>query len=197
MPIRPEFRKFYTGPEWKATRERIIERDQHQCKFCGKPEHTWVLVTRDGTGRWNQSAAADIQPPSLLTYRVTELISLLKSSYRGVHRVRVTNDWENGWQAPQTPPLVDAEFIAPAPDKGRVWLIKRALTVAHLKFVPDPNGDRDEDLAALCEYCHLRYDAAFHKLTRSIRKDKARPMFEQIGQNGIPFGGFEHELETR
>ena len=44
--------------------------------------------------------------------------------------------------------------------KGKV-----ILTVAHLNHIP---GDcRDENLKALCQRCHLRYDRERHKETRN------------------------------
>jgi len=55
--------------------------------------------------------------------------------------------------------------------------------VAHLNHTP--GDDRDDNLAALCEFCHLHFDAPHHKLQREIRKDKARPMFEMIGQAAL------------
>jgi 5-methylcytosine-specific restriction endonuclease McrA len=52
MPIRPEMRHFY-GKEWRTViRPRILARDLHQCKRCGKPDRTRVKVLRDGSGRW-------------------------------------------------------------------------------------------------------------------------------------------------
>ena len=35
MPIKPEFRKFYRGPEWQAVRARIRERAGDCCEQCG------------------------------------------------------------------------------------------------------------------------------------------------------------------
>jgi hypothetical protein len=45
---------------------------------------------------------------------------------------------------------------------------------AHLNGVA--GDDRDENLAWLCRGCHLRHDRAFHRETRSARKDLARPI---------------------
>jgi hypothetical protein len=52
MPIRPEFRQYYKA-EWRTViRPRILERDGHRCKRCGKPDRVRVKVMRDGSGRW-------------------------------------------------------------------------------------------------------------------------------------------------
>lgn len=48
------------------------------------------------------------------------------------------------------------------------------LTVAHLNHVA--GDDRDENLKALCQWCHLNYDKLHHKETRATRKDGARPL---------------------
>jgi len=52
--------------------------------------------------------------------------------------------------------------------------IRVVLTVAHLNHVA--GDDRDENLKALCQWCHLNYDLAHHHETRAARKDAARPL---------------------
>ena len=61
------------------------------------------------------------------------------------------------------------------PAKGaRVRTVYIVLTIAHLNHVS--GDDRDENLAALCQWCHLHLDALHHAETRKIRKDLARPL---------------------
>jgi hypothetical protein len=48
MPIRPDLRKFYTGPDWKAARARTLERSGNRCQRCYKPRREWVWTA---TGR--------------------------------------------------------------------------------------------------------------------------------------------------
>ena len=43
------------------------------------------------------------------------------------------------------------------------------LTVAHLNHTP--GDDRDENLKALCQWCHLNHDKQHHHETRAARKD--------------------------
>jgi hypothetical protein len=50
------------------------------------------------------------------------------------------------------------------------------LTIAHLNNTP--GDDRDENLKALCQWCHLNQDQAFHRQTRAARKDAARPLLQ-------------------
>ena len=53
-------------------------------------------------------------------------------------------------------------------------IVKIVLTVAHLNHVA--GDDRDENLAALCQWCHLNLDRSSHADTRKKRKDSARPL---------------------
>ena len=55
---------------------------------------------------------------------------------------------------------------------GRYRGIRVVLTVAHLNHTP--GDDRDENLKALCQWCHLHHDAGHHKETRATRKDATR-----------------------
>ena len=52
------------------------------------------------------------------------------------------------------------------------------LTVAHLNH--DPADNRDENLKALWQWCHLNWDKLHHAETRAIRKDQARPLLSQV-----------------
>ena len=65
----------------------------------------------------------------------------------------------------------------PADDPlGRGKLVKIVCTTAHLNH--DTTDNRDENLAFLCQRCHLTHDAPLHaenaKRTRTARKDAAR-----------------------
>jgi hypothetical protein len=51
------------------------------------------------------------------------------------------------------------------------------LTVAHLNHVA--GDERDENLMALCQWCHLHYDRAQHSQTRCKRKDATRPLIAE------------------
>ena len=66
-------------------------------------------------------------------------------------------------------------------DAGRLRKIRVVLTIAHLNH--KPGDDRDENLAALCGWCHLHYDQKLHvqssRETRMDRKDAARGLFQE------------------
>jgi hypothetical protein len=57
---------------------------------------------------------------------------------------------------------------------GEYRRVRIVLTVAHLNHVA--GDDRDENLKALCQWCHLNYDLGHHHETRAARKDAARPL---------------------
>lgn len=57
---------------------------------------------------------------------------------------------------------------------AKARIVRIVLTIAHLNHVA--GDDRDENLKALCQWCHLHYDAEHHAETRKTRKDKGRPL---------------------
>ena len=71
--------------------------------------------------------------------------------------------------------------------------VRIVLTVAHLNHVA--GDDRDENLKALCQWCHLHFDAEHHRETRSKRKDAARPLFCILTQSTI--GKRDRSARTR
>lgn len=58
--------------------------------------------------------------------------------------------------------------------------IRVVLTIAHLNHIS--GDDRDENLKALCQWCHLNYDRDHHRETRAARKDKSRPLFAELAE---------------
>lgn len=53
MPIRPDLKHFY-GAEWRnQIRPRILDRDNHRCAFCGKPNYAEVRqIVEPGRRMW-------------------------------------------------------------------------------------------------------------------------------------------------
>ncbi|MGH9665551.1 MAG: hypothetical protein ACRD9L_14090 [Bryobacteraceae bacterium] len=64
-------------------------------------------------------------------------------------------------------------------EPGSARLTRIVLTIAHLNHTP--GDDREENLKALCQWCHLNYDKLHHHETRAARKDRARPLLRQEG----------------
>jgi hypothetical protein len=58
--------------------------------------------------------------------------------------------------------------------------IRVVLTIAHLNH--QPGDDRDQNLKALCQWCHLNHDRKQHRETRSARKDRGRPLLAPLLQ---------------
>lgn len=68
------------------------------------------------------------------------------------------------------------------PPEGITRKVKIVLTIAHLNHTP--GDDRDENLKAMCQWCHLAHDRAHHARnaheTRAARKDATRPLLQEI-----------------
>jgi len=92
-----------------------------------------------------------------------------------------------GWWTPRIScwfgiPTVFAHWMSPDRiDRGEHGFpsmicreVRIVLTIAHLNHTP--GDDRDENLQALCQWCHLTNDFSHHKQSRAIRKDLARPL---------------------
>lgn len=61
--------------------------------------------------------------------------------------------------------------------------IRVVLTIAHLNHVA--GDDRDENLKALCQWCHLNHDKEHHRETRAARKDRGRPLLQLAEGSGV------------
>lgn len=60
---------------------------------------------------------------------------------------------------------------------SRLRTVYIVLTIAHLNH--KPGDDRDDNLKALCQWCHLNLDKFHHRETRATRKDAARPLLQE------------------
>jgi 5-methylcytosine-specific restriction endonuclease McrA len=133
MPIRPEFRQFY-GDEWLTRRDQILDRANHRCERCGKPDRQKVYVGVALPAFWYD--------PEF-------------------------KRWRDGNGS------VTAKCLWHIPQRRLVSVI---LTVAHLNH--DPRDNRDENLAALCQRCHLLHDRKHHAATaRRTRAARQRQMW--------------------
>jgi hypothetical protein len=68
--------------------------------------------------------------------------------------------------------------------RGRPRRVRVILTVAHLNH--DPRDNRDTNLVALCQWCHLNYDRPHHRQSRAARKDAARPLLRGRSDATMP-----------
>jgi hypothetical protein len=146
MPIRPELRKFY-GREWQTvTRPRILKRAGDKCEQCGVPNHKTVLRA---FGWWTEAT-------------IEATVFAMGGSLNG--NALISLPWRHSGGVEQT-----ACFLA-----ASCHWVGIVLTVAHLNHVA--GDDRDENLKAMCQWCHLDYDKDHHHQTRAARKDAARPL---------------------
>jgi hypothetical protein len=156
-------------PDWKEISRRVREREGQRCLWCGAPNG--VVVLRAPNGYW--STVPDMGSGQ--------------------------DTWFTCGGIPCDTDMI-ATDLACGVEYGpegqifpacRLWNSKVVLTVAHLgtAFPDDSPGDkhdkmdvRDENLAALCQSCHLRYDHADHirhaKETRHRRR-AAGSLFEE------------------
>ena len=150
MPIRSDLRHFYRGPAWRATRKRILERAEDKCEQCRKPNGQ---IVETHTGR---------------------TLSLLRKPGLPVMCWRSAG---SGWRTQQgaecKPPFGDPRN-ALAVRFGPLRSIRVVIAVCHENGVS--GDDRDENLFAWCQWCHLNHDQDFHRETRSLRKDTTRPI---------------------
>lgn len=58
--------------------------------------------------------------------------------------------------------------------------VRVIITVAHLDHTS--GNDTEENLRALCQWCHLHYDQLHHHETRAARKDAGRPLLQAAEQ---------------
>jgi hypothetical protein len=90
---------------------------------------------------------------------------------------KLTTRGENtNWYDKNGKPVTAPQFFESAA------VIRVIICLAHLNHTPGDDGD--ENLKALCQWCHLRHDKTKHaaaaKVTRVTRKDAARPLLKEL-----------------
>jgi hypothetical protein len=162
MPIRPDLRPFYHGPAWQAVRQRILTRAGGCFDDLGKYR---------GGAKCEQCGRVDRRRYWVLSMRTVNFDMLLVDQYFSL----VKGDGQL-WRS-----CVSGGQRTPLRLRGEQWkLVRRVklqIGVAHVNGVA--GDDRDENLRAWCQWCHLRHDQAQHKQTRSARKDAARPLLQE------------------
>ncbi len=140
MPIKPENAKLYPA-NWRAISLEVRQRAQMRCEFCGL--HNYAVGYRDQDGVFISlggsgpcdAAGEGLQWPSLTPIAYSEAREFAAAS----------NTEADG---------KDSE--------GHHYFVI-VLTVAHLDH--DPRNCDRSNLKALCQACHLRYDAKHHQET--------------------------------
>lgn len=65
-------------------------------------------------------------------------------------------------------------------------VIRVQIHVGHLNHAP--GDDRDENLRAMCNWCHFHFDRLHHHETRGARKDASRPIIMRVMETKEPCG---------
>jgi hypothetical protein len=76
----------------------------------------------------------------------------------------------------------DGHILLRPPPAVPTRKVRIVITVGHLNHTP--GDDRDENLRAMCQWCHLAHDRQQHTKnaheTRATRKDAARPLLAEL-----------------
>lgn len=142
MPVRPENKHYYEGPEWKAIRREILDRANHRCERCGVSNHDGVLRTDS----WKPYPD---QPPASV------YVSIGSMEIQSASTGEVVGTFSG------FPSVLDMLNHLLADGWRQVKII---LTTAHLDH--DPRNNSRNNLQSLCQRCHNRHDASHRAETR-------------------------------
>ena len=154
MPIRPELRHFYTGPGWEGARRRILLRAGGEFDLLGN-----YL----GGAKCEACGKPDRTRVETFTNRTIGLLG---------HKGLPVMFWRTAASPWRDFEGTEREATISFGEKIRVITV--VLAVVHLNH--KAGDDRDENLRAFCQWCHLNWDVENHRESRSTRKDRARPL---------------------
>lgn len=143
MPIKPENKNLYPS-DWPDISARIRTRDKNRCKFCKVRQY--AVGWRDKDGRF-YPLGGNVMLEDYgqgIDAETGGRLTFKKAREIAIHQT------EMSW------------------DGTRYIVI--VLTVAHLDH--NPENCTDENLAALCQWCHNRYDRSHRNQT--IRNNKLK-----------------------
>jgi hypothetical protein len=162
MPIKAENRALYP-PDWREISLRVRVRACHSCEECG--ERNYSVGYRDEGGRFNPLRGSGPCDAAGMGRRWPDLNPI---SYReALDFARASND--SGRK--------DCD--------GNRWFVV-VITVAHLDH--DPRNCELTNLKALCQRCHLRYDAAHHGETASQTRRDGKAMADMFESSAPSIG---------
>ena len=148
MPIRPDLRHLYLTPEWASTRNRILKRARGRCEQCHKPMNCSIYT---------------------YTWQTWETID-------GIGRLRVYHMvWARVRQA--QPGAISLAASCPAiAGRRRACRGGSASSSESPTSIPPASSMPTRISSLLCTWCHLHQDSPQHKVARSMRKDRGRPI---------------------
>lgn len=140
---------------WRQISERIRERDGYKCAFCNAPHN--ALVTRTPGGYWSTEPDMGNGGDTWFTCSGVPVDTAFIAD-------DLACDIEYGPEGQRLPTC-------------RVWTVKVILTCAHILNKHDKHDCRDENLASLCNWCHLHLDQEQHAENRAktlLKKKQAK-----------------------
>lgn len=173
MPIRKELLHLYRTPEYLAARARVRLRaggrfddkgryiEGARCEQCGVEDRKTALRA---CGWWTPATLeSTVHMVGWFTDGRASQIGTRPGMYCQI--------------LPWTMPNGNGPTPLGFPKEICRW-VGIILTCAHLNHIA--GDDRDENLKLLCQWCHLSTDSDHHKHTRSIRKDRSRPILAAL-----------------
>lgn len=155
MPI--DYKRY--PPDWVERRARILARDGYCCQFCGVPQY--AVGFRGHQGRFIPISSQALGDPSGFVY---------DNAGKGLSGTgqRIT------FKAAKA---IAGEATKKDPsDAYSDRYIVVVLTVAHLDHDEENWKVPDERLAALCQHCHLIYDAEEKARRRALNNNRKEPL---------------------
>ena len=165
MPIAPDQRWLYPIDWPELSRLVRFGRARGCCERCGRPHGARVVHLGDGSGAWWDEARALWRDARGRRLRGLPAPEALEAA-RVARQPALTGLDEPDWLG------------APL----RLPVTRVVLAVAHLDH--DPGNNRPRNLAALCQSCHMRHDAAEHRRTRWRRAYLLRAMGDLLRRDG-------------
>lgn len=124
-------------PDWKSIRGRILDRACNRCEQCGL--HNYAVGYRDKKGRFIPNSGTFSCDASGRGKRSNGKPLSYSEAKAFADQYNESNEYKNKY-------------------------IVIVLTIAHLDH--DIKNNADNNLKALCQRCHLRYDRDQHKRSR-------------------------------
>jgi hypothetical protein len=150
--------------DWPQIRERILKRDGRRCQGCGIYHH--AVGYRDESGEFVRNGGNG--PCDASGYGAT-------------------------WPAWNPLSYAEAKEYCEAynccgarDDRDNHWFVV-VLTIAHLDH--DTTNNDESNLKALCQKCHLQYDAKFHAENAKATRDRKRGLSDMFAGLAAPIEG--------
>lgn len=120
--------------------------------------------------------------PDLIYLYTSELWTEVRNRIRKRSGGRFENGEYSGGAHCEDCDLVDGERFK---SRAGAW-VKTQIQISHLDHEDLTRFYDEDNLKARCGRCHLKADAPVHRASRSIRKDRKRPLLMEVGNAATP-----------